>query len=144
MCNAKFETIRAVCLIRANQRLRQKISQTKTFNELLHLLACNPLYFNWMNTHYLQTMAIASGNEKLQDVLKNYTDSILSKTLREIWMYMPVSKKPAYYSRLKAKFKGKDPYDITVKDLKKYEPKLAAKISLFMDKSIGTGKHKIT
>ena len=144
MSDANFETVRRICLTRASKRLQQQISQTETFNELLQLLARNPFYFNWSNIEYLKVMATASGNEKLQDVLKNYTDSILSKPLREIWIYVPVSKQSAYYSKLKARFKGKDPYDMTVKDLKKYEPKLARKIALCMtksDKSIGTGKY---
>ena len=38
--------------------------------------------------------------------------------------------KTKYYSKIRAKFHGKDPDNITVNDLKKYEPKFAKKIAL--------------
>ena len=136
LCGAKFENIHAICLTRANKRLRSKISETTDVNSFFELLANNPFYFNWMNVEYLQTIAIASGNVKLQDTLKCYKDVILSKTLGEVLndMPSPYKIKTRYYSRVRAKFHGKNPDDITVKDLKKYEPRYARKIALYIVK----------
>ena len=133
---AKFETIRAICLTRASKRLQSEICKTTNVHSLFELLACNPLYFNWMKVEYLQTIAVASGNVKLQETLKCYTDVILSKTLGEVWNFVPsfYKTKTKYYSKVRARFHGKDPDKIKVKDLKKYEPKFAKKIALHIMK----------
>ena len=130
--DAKFETIRTICLTRANKQLRNEISRTTSIHSLFALLACNPVYFNWMNVEYLQTIAVAAGNRKLLEMLKSYADIILSKTLGEIWNFIPSfhKTKTKYYSKVRARFHGKNPDDVTVKDLKKYEPKFAEKIAL--------------
>ena len=131
---AKFEPIRAICLTRASKRLQSEMSKTTDVHSLFELLARNPFYFNWMKVEYLQTIAIASGNAKLQETLKCYTDVILSKKLGEIWNFVPpfhkTKLKTKYYSKVRAKFHGKNPDDIKVKDLKKYEPRFAKKIAL--------------
>ena len=128
----KFESIRAICLLRASKRLQSEISKTTNVHSLFELLACNPFYFNWMKVEYLQTIAIASGNAKLRETMKCYSDIILSKTLGQIWNSVPSfhKTKTKYYNKVRAKFHGKDPDDIKVKDLKKFEPKLAKKIAL--------------
>ena len=129
---AKFAPIHTMCLMRADKRLRSKIHQTTSIHSLFTLLACNPVYLNWMNINFLQTMAFVSGNVKLQDTLKNYTDAILSKTLGEVWNDVSSFHKTKLkcYSRIKVKFHGLDPDDIKVKDLKKYQPKFAEEIAL--------------
>lgn len=106
----------------------------------------NPLYFNWMNVEYLQTMAVASRNEKLIDILKKYTEAILSKKLGEIWNYKPSfhSTKTKYCSKVRAKFHGEDPDGITVEELiKKCKPKFAKEIALHIMK-IDKGSLTIT
>jgi len=132
LCDGDFATIRTICLTRAGKRLQNEISRTTNIHNLFELLACNPLCFNWMNVEYLQTVAVASGSAMLQDTLKSYTDVVLSKSLGEIWNSMPsfYKTKTKYYSKIRAKFHGKDPDSITVNDLKKYEPKFAKKIAL--------------
>ena len=130
--DADFEIIRTMCLTRAGKKLRKEIHKTSNTDNLFKLLACNEVYFNWMNVEYLQTMAVASGNKKLEDLLKHYTDVILSKTLGEVWNDIPSFQKTKtkYYSQVRAKFHGKNPNDITIKDLKMCEPKCAEKIAL--------------
>ena len=130
--DAKFETIRTLCLTRADKRLQNEIGKTTNLHSLFALLACNPFYFNWMNVEYLQTIAVASGNKNLVQLLKSYSDTILSKTLGEIWNFIPSfnKTKTKYYSKVEARFHGKNPDDITVKDLKKYQPRFAKKIAL--------------
>ena len=85
-----------------------------------------------MNVEYLQTIAVASGNRNIQEMLKSYTDVVLSKTLGEIWNVIPSFRKTRtkYYSKVKAKFHGMNPDKIMVKDLKKFEPRFASNIAL--------------
>ena len=130
--DAKFKTIHTGCLTRADKKLLNKIGKTTDIHSLLKLLACNPFYFNWMNVEYLQTMAVASGNKKLTDLLKSYNDTVLSKTLGEVWNFIPSFHKTRtkYYSKVRARFHGKDPDNIMVRDLKKHEPKFAENIAL--------------
>ena len=131
LSDAKFGAIHTICLNRADKRLRNKILETTNIDSLFKLLACSPLYFNWMKVEYLQAIAAASGNAKLKETLKCYTDVILSKTLGEIWNDVPSFKiRTKYYFNVKAKFHGENPDQIQVKDLKKYEPRLAKKIAL--------------
>ena len=143
--DADFETIRTACLTRADRRLKKGIGRTTNIHTLFALLACNPLYFNWMNIEYLQTMAAASGKVMLRDMLKCYTKNILSKTLGEIWNFVPslYKTRTKYYSKVRAKFNGKDPDGITVEDLIKCKPKLAKKIALHIMR-IGKGSLTIT
>ena len=130
--SAKFETIRIICLTRASKKLQSEIRRTTNIDSLFELLACSHLSFNWMKVDYLQAIAVASNIAKLKETLKCYIDVILYKTLGEIWNNMSSFKsiRSRYYSRVKAKFNGKNPDDIQVKDLKKYEPRFAKKIAL--------------
>ena len=125
--------------------LRNEIGRTTNIHSLFTLLACNPIYFNWMNIEYLQTMAVASGNKRLEDLVTSYTDVVLSKTLGEIWNFIPSfhKTKTKYYSKIRVRFRGTDPDKVTVKDLKKFEPKFANKIALHIMK-IDKGSLRIT
>ena len=131
--------------MRTRKRLQTEIIKTKNIHSLFQLLVCNRFHFNWMGVEYLQTMAVASGNKELEDVLKCYTDDILSKTLGEIWNFIPSfhNIKMKFYSKVRARFHGINPDGIVVKDLKKYQPKLAEDISLHIMK-IGPGSLTIT
>ena len=84
-----------------------------------------------MNISFLKVMAIACGNNNLQSLIKNYTDVIYSKPLREVWSCIPhYSVRDKYYSKLKAKFGDKDPDNMTVEELMKSKPKLAKEIAM--------------
>lgn len=131
LSNANFETIRMICVARARKRLQSEIRRTTNIRNLFELLACNRFYFNWMNVEYLKTMAIAAGSKKLQDMIRDYTDVVLSKTLGEVWNSMPSFQiRGKYFNKVKAKFRVRNPDDITIQDLKKYESKLAGEIAL--------------
>ena len=128
-----FEAIRMICLIPASRNLRNKVRRTTDIYSFFELLTRNPLYLNWMNVEYLDIMASASKSDKLKGVLKNYTDVILSKTLKEIWECMPSfhSTKTKCYSKVKAKFQEKNPDYVTVQELtKKCKPRFIEKIAL--------------
>ena len=142
----KFKAIRLICLIPANKKLQSKICKTTDIYSFFELLTCNPLYFNWMDVEYLRTMANASRNDNLKGVLKKYTDAILSKTLGEIWDCIPSlhGTKTKYYSKVRAKFKEKNPGDVTVEELtKKCKPKFIRKIALHI-MQVERGSLKIT
>ena len=130
--DANFETIRIACFARAEKKLQGVIrNNTSNVHTLCTLLVCHPLVFNWMYVEFFQTMAIASGNKKLQDALKDYNDIVLNKTLGEIWNFIPSHHtRTKYYSKVLAKVKKQNPYEITVNELKEYKPKLAKKIAM--------------
>ena len=145
LCKADFDTIQTVCLMRADKQLCRKICKTKSIHDLFKLLKSNSLYFNWMKVEYLQTMAIAAGNKRLQGILKDYEDIVLSKTLGEIWNFIPSFQRTRtkYYNKVKAKFHGEDPDNIKIKDLQKFKPKFAKKIAQHIVQ-INTGSLTIT
>lgn len=131
LSDADFETIHVACLKRANE-MRNEMGKITNNYELFKLLACDDIHFNWMNISYLNAMASASGNKRLQDLVKKYDDVILSKTLGEVWNFIPSFNqiKEKYYSKVKAKFKRKNPNNVTIKDLIKYAITLAQEIAL--------------
>ena len=130
--DARFEAILITCLARANKKLQDEICKAPNVHMLCRLLACHPLVFNWMHVDFLQTIAVASGNKKLQNVLKNYNDIILDRTLGEIWNFIPsfYHTRTEYYSQVQARFNEYNPDSIKVNDLKKYEPNLAKHIAM--------------
>ena len=115
----KFEAIRLNCLHRAYRILHNEISRTANIHDLLKLLLSYPIYLNWMKIDYLQTMAIAARSQVLQDTLQSYSDAVLSKTLGEVWNFVPTfhKTKMKFYFKVKAKFRGKNPNHIKIKDL---------------------------
>ena len=129
---ADFETIKIICQLRADKELKSKISKTTSICSLFQLLTNNALYFNWMNIEYLDTMASAAGNMKLQGVLRDYTNVVLSKTLGEIWNSLPSFQKTRtkYYDKVRAEFRGENPDNVKVQDLQNCTPKLAGKIAM--------------
>ena len=86
-----------------------------------------------MCIEYLEAIAYAYKNDSLSNLIKNYNDVIFSKTLREVWDYVPFySVKDRYYYELKAIFKDKDPNDLTVKELNQRKPQLAKEIAMLI------------
>ena len=129
----EFRTIRNSCVARASEPLRGLIKRATDTHCLFEILADNNKYCNWMNVSFLKVMAIACGNKHLQSLIKNYTDVIYSKPLREVWSCIPhYSVRDKYYSKLKATFGDKDPDNMTVEELIKSKPKLAKKIALLI------------
>ena len=125
-----FEAIKIICQLRASKELKNKISKITDIYKFFKLLTDNPLYFNWMNVECLSTLA--SGNAKLQTVLRNYTDVILSKTLGEIWNSLPLFYKTRtkFIEKVRAEFHGENPDNVKVQGLQNRKPKLAEKIAM--------------
>ena len=129
----EFRTIRNSCVARASEPLRGLIKCATDTHCLFEILADNNKYCNWMNVSFLKVIAIACGNENLQSLIKDYTDLIYSKPLREVWSCIPhYSVRDKYYSELKVKFGDKDPDNMTVEELIKSRPQLAKEIAMFI------------
>ena len=128
-----FRTIRNLCLARASGPLRGLIKHAANTDCLFEIFADNTKFCNWMDVRFLKTIAIASGNTKLESLIEKYTDVIYSKPLCEVWNYIPHYSKvrDKYYSELKATF-DKDPDNLTVKELIKCKPQLAKKIAMLI------------
>ena len=128
----EFKTIRNSCVARASKPLRSLIKRTTDTHCLFEILADNNKYCNWMNVSFLKVIAIACGNKQLQNLIKNYTKVIYSKTLREVWGSIPhYSVRDKYYSELKATF-DRDPDSMTVEELLMSKPQLAKKIAMLI------------
>ena len=120
------------------------MEKTTNIHDLFKLLACNPTYFNWMNVQYLQTIAVACHNKKLLDIVKQYNNFVQSRTLGQVWDSIPFNEtRSKYYSKVTTKLNGKNPDNVTVKELQKLQPRLARKIALRIMK-IGRGSLTIT
>ena len=140
---ANFEVIKIVCQIRFDKELKRKISKTTNIYSLFELLNKNPLYLNWMNVDYLNIMALAAGNTRLQGILRDYyTNVVLSKTLGEIWNSLPSFQKTRtkYYDKLRAEFPDQNPDNIKVQDLQNYKPKLAKKMGMHLQGDFSEGE----
>ena len=129
-----FLVIKNACVARANQKLSRKIKKTPDINSFFQLFADNKAYCNWLNIRFLEVIATASENSKLKGIIHNYKKVIYSKTLREVWGHIPYHKvRTKYYSRLKTKFGGKNPDNMTVEQLKKIcEPYLVNDIAMLI------------
>ena len=110
--------IRNACVARAGHKLSEQIKKTRDIDSLFQLFADNKSYCNWMDIRFLDAIANASGNSKLVNLVNNYKEGIYSKTLREVWNCIPYhTVRTKYYSKLKVKFDGKDPDNVTVEQL---------------------------
>ena len=128
-----FDLIRNSCVTRSSEPLRKVLKQTTNTDDLFEVLSENNKYCNWMDVTYLKAIATVSDNYQLLSLIKNYTDVIYSKTLGEIWNYMPyISVRNKYYDEVKSKFSVKDSDIVILKELIKSEPKLAKSIAMLI------------
>ena len=126
-----FLDVRTACAIRANEKLTAEIKKTQDTDSLFELFAENKAHCNWLNIRFLEVIATATGNSKLTSLIVSYKDAIYSKTLREVWDYIPYcAVRTKYYSTLQIKFDGKDPDTVTVEDFQRMcEPYLRKEIT---------------
>ena len=118
MSTTDFNIIQNACILHANKELTELIKKTKNIATLFQFFAENKAWCNWLNIKFLEAMANASGNSKLKCLVENYKQAIYSKTLKEVWNYIPCHEvKTKYYSELKIKFKDQDPDNVTVQEL---------------------------
>ena len=131
---ADFHIIRRSCIEQINtpngaQLLPEDISAIKTsknIDELLDVLAISA-YWSWIDefdVRLLEAMVTASDNTNAINLIEKYKDSIFKKKLKEILPDAPGKEiKEAYYTKIVSK-DDKDPNDITVADLLKFQSQL--------------------
>ena len=129
-----FKTIKHSCVARAAEPLRGLLKHTTDIDCLFEVLSENDKFFNWMDVRLLEAIAFSCGNEQLQSLINDYTTVIQSKPLHEVWDDIPqyLSVRDQYYSELKVGFRGKDPDNVTVKELMRSKPKLAKEIAVLI------------
>ena len=127
-----FVVLKIACVARAKEKLAKEIKSTQDIDGLFEVLAENKEHCNWLNIRFLEVIATASGNRKLANLIDSYKGAIYSKTLHEVWDYIPYrTLRTKYYSTLQIKFDGKDPDTMTVKELlSKCEPYLVKDIAM--------------
>ena len=128
---ADFYIIRRSCIDQINTpngaQLQPKdvsdIKTSKNIDELLDVLAVSA-YWSWIDVRLLEAMVTASDNTSAKNLIKNYKDAIFKKKLEEILPDVPGKDiKEAYYIKVVSKV-DKDPHDITVADLLKFQSQL--------------------
>ena len=86
-----------------------------------------------MCIEYLETIAYAYKNDSLLNLIKNYSQVIFSKPLREVWNYVPFySVRDKHCTELTAIFEDKDPDNLTVEELNQRKPQLAKEIAMLI------------
>ena len=129
---SRLQIIKNRCMTVTDGKFRECIkTQVDSINNFFTLLSENTLYCNWIDIRLLEITAIASGCKKLENVVDSYRNAIHSRTLKQVWKYIPQhSKKSKYYKKVSARFESKDPDDVTVGELISCSRKLASKIAL--------------
>ena len=128
---ADFHIIRRSCIEQINtpngaQLLPEDVSAIKTcknIDELLDVLAISA-YWSWIDVRLLEAMVTASDNMNGINLIEKYKNVIFNKKLKEVLPDAPGKEiKEAYYTKIVSKV-DKDPNDITVADLLKFQSQL--------------------
>ena len=128
---ADFHIIRRSCIEQINtpngaQLLPEDVSAIKTcknIDELLDVLAISA-YWSWIDVRLLEAMVTASDNMNGINLIEKYKNVIFNKKLKEVLPDAPRKEiKEAYYTKIVSKV-DKDPNDITVADLLKFQSQL--------------------
>ena len=128
---ADFYIIRRSCLEQINtpngaQLLPEDVTSikaSKNIDELLDVLAVSA-YWSWIDVRLLQAMVDASNNKKAINLIERYKNAIFKKKLKDVLPDAPGKEvKEAYYTKIVSKV-DKDPDDITVEDLLKFQSQL--------------------
>ena len=133
MSDKEFKRIKNACVTRTDQADERLCSSLRRASNSEHLFEALAPYCNWMCIEYLETIAYAYKNDSLLNLIKNYSQVIFSKPLREVWNYVPFySVKDKYYTELTAIFEDKDPDNLTVEELNRRKPQLAKEIAMLI------------
>ena len=129
----EFQIIKNACIAQADESLCSLLDSASNSHCLFRILAENKLYCNWIRINFLEIIAYAHVNQHLVNLIKNYKKAIFSKTLHEVWSFLPYySVRDKYYTELKATFDDKDPDNVTVEELFKITPDLAKEIEMLI------------
>ena len=114
LTNNEFKIIRNACCANADEQLCSLLRNAGNSFSLFRILAMNTKYCNWIDIRFLEVIAHANRNMQLVNLVKNYKKTIFSRSLREVWNYLPLNSKN--YTELKAIFDNKDLEKVTVKE----------------------------
>ena len=133
MNDKEFKRIKNACVTRADRADEQLCNSLQQASNSEHLFGALAPYCNWMCIEYLEAIAYAYKNDSLLDLIKNYSQVVYSKPLREVWNYVPFySVKDKYYTELTAIFDDEDPDNLTVEELNQRKPQLAKEIAMLI------------
>ena len=133
LSSREFRGFKNSCVCRVGEPLRSLIKSTDDTSGIFEILADNTDFCNLVDVRVLKVMANSSCNKNLQTLIENYTATIYSTPLREVWsnnnpFYCVVRDK--YYKELMGTFGDRDPDDVTVGELMKSRLQLAKKIAI--------------
>ena len=131
-----FKFVNTACKVLAtNPALKKKIEETQNLEGLFQLLTDNEECCNWINIRFLVVIAKASGNNELVNLLKSFSHTYHSKTLKELLDNIPFNAvKAKQYNGIQASLGGKDPDNVVVTELIKKCPS-----SMIKDIATGMG-----
>lgn len=137
----QFQKIKNACVNRADQADKRLSSSLQCASDGKHLIKTLGPYCNWMCIDFLETIAYAYKNDGLVKLIKSYKLVIFSKTLHEVWKFIPYySTRDKYYTELTAIFKNEDPEDLTVEELNQRKPQpvkdIAINVAVIQRKSL--------
>ena len=139
---ANFGDIRRACIsqmhtpdgVEFSEEFVYHIIKTTNTDDLFDQLVCSP-YWSWIDLRIMEAMVAASGSPLAYQLLENYKDAVFSKRLIDVLPDVPNKEvKVAYYKKIAAKLM-KEPSEMTVADLLKFQSQLEGVI---MDIKRGT------
>ena len=127
----RLPVIKARCIAVTEKRFGDCIDkQADNVESFFKLLSQSYIYCNWLNFLLVEVIISALRNEKLKSLIASYKQAIYSKTLGEVWEYIPQEKvNNKYYSEVTKTFASKNPDDVTVEELIKFSKQLAFDIA---------------
>ena len=127
----RLPAIKARCITFTEAKFGERIDkQADNVDNFFKLLSQSYIYCNWLNFSLVEIIISALRNKKLKSLMNSYKEAIYSKTLGEVWKYIPQEKvNNKYYSEVTKTFTSKNPDDVTVKELIEFSQQLAYKIA---------------
>jgi len=105
------------------QNVVKDLKASKNIDTVFDTLAESP-YWSWIDVRLLEAMAVASNIRQAKVLLENYKNAIFTKKLKDLLPNVPSKEvKEEYYSKLVSKL-NKDPKEVTVWDLLKFQSQL--------------------
>ena len=130
----RLENIKNRCIAVTDGKFRECIkTQANNINNFFILLSVNKLFCNWINIRLVEIIAIASGSERLNNLVEKYKEAIYPRKLQQVWKYIPQQRNKAkYYDEVTAIFDSKSLDNVTVEELVTHSEKLANNIALLL------------
>ena len=129
-----FHVVKNACMIQAKEPLFSSLQNASNSYCLFQAFLENRVYCNWINLSFLSIIANSYINDSLVKLINDYKQVIFSKSLYEVWNFLPhfsvKDKVNKYYSELTQKLADKNPRNMTVQELLASEPESTHKIAM--------------